>query len=46
MHNGGRFSFDLVTSPIPATTFRFHCEITPAGAGLTDPIQTCTLAIS
>jgi uncharacterized protein YndB with AHSA1/START domain len=29
---GGR-SFDLVTSPIPATTFRFHCEVTPTGSG-------------
>ena len=28
-------SFDLVTSPIPATTFRFHCEITPAAEGST-----------
>ncbi|HEX8918168.1 MAG TPA: SRPBCC family protein [Chloroflexota bacterium] len=26
-------SFDLVTSPIPATTFRFHCEVTPHGVG-------------
>ena len=26
-------SFDLVTSPVPATAFRFHCEVTPAGAG-------------
>jgi hypothetical protein len=26
-------SFDLVTSPVPATTFRFHCEVTPSGAG-------------
>jgi hypothetical protein len=26
-------SFDLVTSPIPATTFRFHCEITPDTSG-------------
>ena len=26
-------SFDLVTSPIPATTFRFHCEVQPLGAG-------------
>jgi hypothetical protein len=28
-------SFDLVTSPIPATTFRFHCEVTPADGGST-----------
>jgi hypothetical protein len=28
-------SFDLVTSPIPATTFRFHCEVTPNGSGST-----------
>jgi hypothetical protein len=26
-------SFDLVTSPLPATTFRFHCEISPNGEG-------------
>src|SRR5438874_198473 len=26
-------SFDLVTSPIPATTFRFHCEVMPEGQG-------------
>jgi uncharacterized protein YndB with AHSA1/START domain len=26
-------SFDLVTSPLPATTFRFHCDVTPAAAG-------------
>ncbi len=26
-------SFDLVTSPIPATTFRFHCEVTPSQSG-------------
>jgi hypothetical protein len=26
-------AFDLVTSPIPATTFRFHCEIAPAESG-------------
>ena len=26
-------SFDLVTSPVPATTFRFHCEIAPSGSG-------------
>jgi Polyketide cyclase / dehydrase and lipid transport len=26
-------SFDLVTSPIPATTFRFHCEINWEAAG-------------
>jgi uncharacterized protein YndB with AHSA1/START domain len=26
-------SFDLVTSVVPATTFHFHCEIQPAGAG-------------
>jgi uncharacterized protein YndB with AHSA1/START domain len=26
-------SFDLVTSPVPATAFRFHCEITPSGSG-------------
>jgi hypothetical protein len=29
---GGR-SFDLITAPVPATSFRFHCEVTPAGAG-------------
>jgi hypothetical protein len=28
-------AFDLVTSPIPATTFRFHCEVTPDGSGST-----------
>ena len=28
-------SFDLVTSPMPATTFRFHCEVTPDGQGST-----------
>lgn len=26
-------SFDLVTAPIPATTFRFHCEVIPDGDG-------------
>src|SRR5579862_4145871 len=26
-------SFDLVTSPIPATTFRFHCEVDANGGG-------------
>jgi uncharacterized protein YndB with AHSA1/START domain len=26
-------SFDLVTSPIPATAFRFHCEVTPSNGG-------------
>jgi Polyketide cyclase / dehydrase and lipid transport len=26
-------SFDLVTSPVPATTFRFHCQVTPASTG-------------
>jgi hypothetical protein len=26
-------SFDLVTAPVPATTFRFHCEVTPDGTG-------------
>lgn len=26
-------SFDLVTSPLPASTFRFHCAIRPSGAG-------------
>lgn len=26
-------SFDLITSPVPATTFRFHCEVAPAGSG-------------
>jgi hypothetical protein len=26
-------SFDLVTKPMPTTTFRFHCEVTPAGSG-------------
>ena len=26
-------SFDLVTTPIPATTLRFHCEVTPHGQG-------------
>jgi len=26
-------SFDLVTSPAPASTFHFHCEVTPAQAG-------------
>lgn len=26
-------SFDLVTSPVPATTFRFHCEVGPAPSG-------------
>jgi Polyketide cyclase / dehydrase and lipid transport len=26
-------SFDLVTSPVPATAFRFHFEITPSGSG-------------
>jgi uncharacterized protein YndB with AHSA1/START domain len=25
--------FDLVTSPIPATTFRFHCQIDPVSGG-------------
>lgn len=30
--NAGR-SFDLVTSPVPATAFRFHCEVAPAGSG-------------
>lgn len=28
-------SFDLVTSPIPATTFRFHCAVEPEGQGST-----------
>jgi hypothetical protein len=26
-------SFDLVTCPIPATTFRFHCEVAPSHEG-------------
>jgi hypothetical protein len=26
-------SFDLVTSPVPATTFRFHCEVDPEASG-------------
>ena len=26
-------SFDLVTSPLPATTFRFHCEVRPVSSG-------------
>jgi hypothetical protein len=26
-------SFDLVTSPIPATTCRFHCDVSPDAAG-------------
>jgi hypothetical protein len=26
-------SFDLVTRPMPATTFRFHCEVTPESSG-------------
>jgi hypothetical protein len=26
-------SFDLVTSPVPATTFRFHCEVGRAASG-------------
>jgi Polyketide cyclase / dehydrase and lipid transport len=26
-------AFDLVTSPLPATTFRFHCEVNPAASG-------------
>lgn len=26
-------SFDLVTSPIPATTLHFHCEVAPEGSG-------------
>jgi hypothetical protein len=26
-------SFDLVTSPAPASTFRFHCEVVPDAAG-------------
>ena len=26
-------SFDLVTSPLPATTFRFHCEVVPSSEG-------------
>jgi uncharacterized protein YndB with AHSA1/START domain len=26
-------SFDLVTSVLPATTFRFHCEIRPSESG-------------
>lgn len=26
-------SFDLVTSPMPATTFRFHCEVQPIATG-------------
>jgi hypothetical protein len=26
-------AFELVTSPVPATTFRFHCEVTPDGDG-------------
>jgi hypothetical protein len=26
-------SFDLVTSPAPASTFRFHCEVTPDQSG-------------
>ncbi|MBV9281416.1 MAG: SRPBCC family protein [Chloroflexi bacterium] len=26
-------SFDLVTSPVPATTFRFHCQVDPAPSG-------------
>jgi hypothetical protein len=27
--------FDLVMSPIPATSFRFHCEVMPQGSGST-----------
>jgi hypothetical protein len=26
-------SFDLVTAVVPGTTFRFHCEVSAAGAG-------------
>jgi uncharacterized protein YndB with AHSA1/START domain len=26
-------SFGLVTSPLPASTFHFHCEVTPADQG-------------
>jgi hypothetical protein len=26
-------SFDLVTSVMPMTTFRFHCEVVPSGGG-------------
>lgn len=26
-------SFDLVTSPAPASTFRFHCEVAPRDGG-------------
>ena len=26
-------SFDLVTAVMPGTTFRFHCEVVPSGAG-------------
>lgn len=27
--------FDFVTTPIPATTFRFHCDVSPDGTGST-----------
>ncbi|HEX6508312.1 MAG TPA: SRPBCC family protein [Chloroflexota bacterium] len=26
-------SFELVTSPMPATVFRFHCEVDPSASG-------------
>jgi len=26
-------SFELVTSPAPASTFHFHCEVAPSGSG-------------
>jgi hypothetical protein len=26
-------AFDLVTSPVPASTFRFHCQVMPDGSG-------------
>jgi len=26
-------AFDLVTSPLPATAFPFHCQVAPTGTG-------------